>query len=296
MNAPSDSIRAYPDEAGSDTVRRTLRTILGVEAVDFVGHMNAAEEDTVAALGRYRAVIDALITGRGGRVFTTAPQSVLAEFESPVEAVRCALDIQEGVAGLGREGRDARALQFRIGVHTGDVLRTGDNLLGDAVNVAARLEGIAEPGSIFISREVKTLVEAKLTVQFRFQGNKLLKNIPRPVATYEIGAVPITAWRLAWKRGRRVRRAFILGSGLVILACGLAYFAYDSARRLRTGVAVQNTATAIILDRDPAPGTLAFGKTVLVDDGSCSGRQVKELTGGNNNRNIPRSSRCIDRP
>jgi class 3 adenylate cyclase len=296
VSVPTDDTRVHHEDAGSAPVRRTLRTILGVEAVDYAGHVNAAEEVTVAALGRYRAVIDALVVARGGRIFTTAPQSVLAEFESPVEAVRCALDIQEGIAGLHRQGQDPRPLQFRVGVHTGDVLRTGDNLLGDAVNVAARLEGIADPGSIYISQEVKNLVEAKLTVQFRFQGNKLLKNIPRPVATYEISATPIAAWRLAWKRSRRVRRTLILGLSLAALACGLAYLAYDSAQRLRTGVALQNTAAATILDKDPAPGTLAYGKTVLVDDGSCSGGQIKEVTGGNNNRNIPRSSHCVDRP
>ncbi|MDP4026368.1 adenylate/guanylate cyclase domain-containing protein [Methylobacterium sp. NEAU 140] len=294
MSIPTDDNRAHHEDAGTSPVRRTLRTILGVEAVDYASHVNAAEEDTVAALGRYRAVIDALVVARGGRIFTTAPQSVLAEFESPVEAVRCALDIQEGVAGLQRQGRDPRPLQFRVGVHTGDVLRTGDNLLGDAVNVAARLEGIADPDSIYISQEVKNLVEAKLTVQFRFQGNKLLKNIPRPVATYEISAVPLAAWRLAWKRIRRARRTLRLGLCCAALACGLAYVAYDSAQRLRRGVALQDTAT--ILDKDPAPGTLAYGKTVLVDDGSCSSGQIKEVTGGNNNRNIPRSSRCIDRP
>jgi class 3 adenylate cyclase len=283
-------------ESEFQTVKRTLRTILAVEVVDFTSHMNAAEEDTVVALARHRTAIDSLIASRGGRVFTTAPNNVLAEFESPVEAARCALEIQESVGSLHYAAEARRPLRFRIGIHTGDVLRTGDNLLGDAVNIAARLEGIAEPDSIFISREVKEFIEAKLTVQFRFQGNKALKNIPRPVAAYEISAMPITGWRLIGRQVRRFHRKLLVALSLAIVLCGLAYLAYDSTQRIRSGVSAQITPETGILDKDPAPGTLAYGKKVLVNDGSCPTGQIKEVTGGNNNINIPRSNRCIDRP
>ena len=282
-----------------DHPTRTLRTILAVEVADYVRQMREAEEDTAAALAHHRGVIGDLVAARGGRIFTTADNNVLAEFESPVEAVRCALEIQEGVAVHHLTAPALRPLRFRVGVHTGDVLRTGDNLLGDAVNVAARLESIAEPGSIFISREVKDFIEPKLSVRFRFRGNEALKNIARPVATYEITTTPEPAWQVALKGLRRRRRLLALVAGLAVLLCGVGWLAYDSASRLRAGIAVPDTPArpgATILSQQPRSGSLAYGQKVLVDDGRCPAGEVNEVTGGSTNLNVARGFRCVIRP
>ncbi len=102
----------------------------------------------MAAVGEYRDIIDALITRHEGRVFSTGGDSVLAEFGSAVEAVRCAISCQEEIAGRNAELIDNRKLMFRIGINVGDVMVRDGDLFGDGVNVAARLEGLAQPGGI----------------------------------------------------------------------------------------------------------------------------------------------------
>src|SRR5215471_14059290 len=114
--------------------------------------MGGDEVGTLRTLNRYRAIIDPLIASHRGRIFNTAGDSVLADFASAVDAVQCAVAVQEAIAKANADRPAGEQMRFRIGIHVGDIMVQGDNLFGDAVNAAARLEALAEPGGICISR------------------------------------------------------------------------------------------------------------------------------------------------
>lgn len=152
---------------------RRLATILAADAVGFSARMENDEEHTFALLKSLRHKIDAEIERHNGRIFASAGDSVVAEFTSPVEAVRCALCIQSTL--------NSAELPFRIGLHIGDVLVDGENLMGDGVNVAARLEQMAPPGGICISRPLADLVANKVDAQFADVGEHRLKNIRKKI-------------------------------------------------------------------------------------------------------------------
>ena len=137
-------------------------------------------------LRQYLEIIHGLVARHDGRVFNTAGDAVLAEFDSPVEALRCAISIQEELGVRNGEVPEERRMAFRIGVNVGDVIVQGENLFGDAVNVAARLETVAEPGAICISGSTYEHVKNKLSVGFRDEGKQSVKNIPYPVPAYSI--------------------------------------------------------------------------------------------------------------
>ncbi len=124
--------------------------------------MSEDEEATADTLGVCRTVFDRLVGGHDGRIFNTAGDSIVAEFSSPVEAVRCASEIQAEIGANNGGLAEARRMEFRIGIHLGDVLVDGGNLLGDGINVAARLESLAAPGGIALSAAVHEHVEGKI--------------------------------------------------------------------------------------------------------------------------------------
>ena len=144
------------------------------------------EEETLRRLASYRQVTDDFIAKGGGRIFNTAGDAVLAEFPSAVEAVRCAIDIQESLRTRNMAYPPSRQMAFRIGITIGDVVERDGDLLGDGVNIAARLEGLAEVGGICISRAVHEQVANKLSVQFADIGAQEVKNIPTPVHAYMV--------------------------------------------------------------------------------------------------------------
>ena len=129
-----------------DRVQRKLTTILAADVEGYTRLMRADEEATLKTLGEYRETIDALVARHDGRVFSTGGDSVLAEFGSAVEAVRCAISWQEEMASRNADLADDRKLMFRIGINVGDVMIRDDDLFGDGVNVAARLERLVPAG------------------------------------------------------------------------------------------------------------------------------------------------------
>ncbi len=167
-------------------ITRKLAVILVADAVGYTRLMREAEEPTLQTLTEYRTIIDGLIVRHDGRVFGTGGDSVLAEFGSAVEAVRCALSIQEELAVRNAELSDDRKLRFRIGINVGDVMAKGDDLFGDAVNVAVRLEGLAEPGGICVSASVFEQVKHKLSLSFEDIGPQAVKNVAEPVPAFRI--------------------------------------------------------------------------------------------------------------
>ena len=165
------------------------RKIAAIFAADIAGYSRLVaedEEETLRRLASYRQVTDDFIAKGGGRIFNTAGDAVLAEFPSAVEAVRCAIDIQESLRTRNMAYPASRQMSFRIGITIGDVVERDGDLLGDGVNLAARLEGLAEVGGICISRAVHEQVANKLSVQFADIGEQEVKNIPTPVHAYMV--------------------------------------------------------------------------------------------------------------
>jgi class 3 adenylate cyclase len=176
------------------SARRKLTTILAADVVGYSQMMATDEEATLRTLRTFRSVTDGLVEKHGGRVFSTAGDAFLAEFGSAVEAVRCAISIQEDLAVRNLEHRDAQQIWFRIGINVGDVMIEGEDLFGDGVNVAARLEGLAEKGGICISGSTFDQVKSKLSIAFEEIGAQRVKNIPEPIPTFRIvpGNVALT--------------------------------------------------------------------------------------------------------
>ncbi len=172
--------------------RRRLATILAADVVGYSRLMAEDEEATLRTLHAHREVIDRLIARHDGRIFNTGGDSVLAEFGSAVEAVRCAIAVQDELRLRNAELVEARRLLLRIGINIGDVFVEGDDLLGDGVNVAARLEGLAQPGGVCISGSTFEQVKNKLSVGFQDLGPQQVKNIPEPVAAFSITSAPVT--------------------------------------------------------------------------------------------------------
>ncbi len=170
----------------SSPVKRKLAAILSADAFEYSRMMAADEEGTAKILAAHRAVIDGIIEFHEGRIVNTAGDSVLAEFASPIESVRCAVEIQEALKTRNDALPEAQRMHFRIGVNLGDVMIKGEDLLGDGVNVAARLQGLAEPGNIYLSSSVYDQIAGKLDLGFVDLGEKSLKNIDRPIRAYRV--------------------------------------------------------------------------------------------------------------
>jgi class 3 adenylate cyclase len=217
----------------SDTINRKLTTILEADVVGFSRLMAVDEEATFGMLQTYRGFIDSQIVKHGGRVFNTAGDAVLAEFGSAVEAVRCAISIQEDLRVRNSELPEERQMWFRIGINVGDVMIEKGDLFGEGVNVAARLESLAEKGGICISGSTFDLVKNKLSIAFKNIGPQNVKNIPYPVPAFQLvpGQVSIkvedtAAGPRGWKAfatGNRLWLA-IAGAGAVAVLVVGAYF------------------------------------------------------------------------
>jgi adenylate cyclase len=174
----------------AERVERRLAAILAADVAGYSRLMGADEVGTAQALREHREAADPLIAQHGGRIVKTTGDGVLIEFGSVVGAVECALGLQrlaeERNAGTPAE----RHIEWRIGIHIGDVLIEGEDILGDGVNIAARLEGIAEPGGICISEDAFRQVRGKVEVEFADLGEQSLKNIARPLRVYSVGSAP----------------------------------------------------------------------------------------------------------
>jgi class 3 adenylate cyclase len=167
-------------------IKRKLSAILSADVVGYSRLMGEDEEGTMRRLAELRGITDSVIELHDGRVFNTAGDAVLAEFASPVEAVRTAIEIQNAVQTHNKDVPADKQMLFRIGVNLGDVMIKDGDLLGDGVNVAARLQSIAPPGGICISGSVHDQIEGKLDLSFAAMGEQNLKNISRAVRAFEL--------------------------------------------------------------------------------------------------------------
>jgi TolB-like protein/class 3 adenylate cyclase len=176
-------------------VERRLAAIFAPDVAGYSRLMSQDEAATLRALAAAREVMDGLIRNHGGRIANTAGDSVLAEFPSAVDAVQCAVAVQEKLVESSAGLPEDRRLQFRIGIHVGDVVVRGGDLLGEGVNVAARLEGLAEPGGIAISGAAHGYVRKALPLTYTDLGEQHVKNIDEPVRAYSVGLAVATAPR-----------------------------------------------------------------------------------------------------
>lgn len=165
-------------------MKRKIAAILVAHIAEYGRLVADDEEETLRRMASCRSATDDFIAIAGGRIFNAPGDAVLAEFPSAVEAVRCAIDIQESMRTRNLAYPDSRQMFYRIGIGIGDVVVREGDLLGDGVNIAARLEGLAEVGGICISRAVHEQVEGKLSVRFIDIGARNVKNIPAPVHAY----------------------------------------------------------------------------------------------------------------
>src|ERR1044071_8028546 len=178
---------------GEERVERRLAAILAADVAGYSRLMGVDEEGTLADLkGHRRAVLDPKITEHRGRIVKTTGDGFLIEFASVVDAVRCAVDIQRQMAERNIVVPAERRVEFRIGLNVGDIIIDDKDIYGDGVNIAARLEALAEPGGICVSRVVRDQVRDKLAFTFDDKGEQQVKNIARPVRAYVVrsGAPP----------------------------------------------------------------------------------------------------------
>src|SRR5207237_6801744 len=171
---------------GGRSIERRLAAILSADVEGYSRLMGDDEVATVRAITEYRAVIASTVTGHGVGVVDAPGDNVLAEFSSVVDAVQCAVDIQRQLEARNAELPPSRRMRFRIGINLGDVIIEGERLYGDGVNIAARLESLAEPGGICISGTVYEHVENKLALTYEYLGEQTDKNIAKPVRVWRV--------------------------------------------------------------------------------------------------------------
>ena len=239
------------------TAARRLAAIMAIDVVGYSRLMGEDEAGTARAVREHREAARPIIAGLGGRIVKTMGDGLLLEFPSVVAAVECALAIQKLMVERNAQMPEAKHIVYRTGVNLGDVLIEGDDILGEGVNIAARLESICEPGGVLISGAAYDHVRGRIEVNFVDLGEKELKNIARPVRTYalQIGALPaptpaaptpaareIRRAEKASDRLRPLRRTMIVG--FVIAVAGWRFIASHPIAGVTTPAPVASTAAA----------------------------------------------------
>ena len=172
------------------TKERVHRRLAAILVADMVGYSRLIEADEAGTIARHKAyhkeLIEPEIAAHKGRIVKTTGDGLLIEFGSAVDAVECAVASQQAMAKREADVPEDRRIRYRVGINLGDIVIDGDDILGDGVNVAARLEGLAEPGGVCISGVVHQSVEGKLDLTFEDLGEQKVKNIKRPVRVYRV--------------------------------------------------------------------------------------------------------------
>jgi adenylate cyclase len=203
--------------------KRKLAAILHADVVAFSRLMGEDDTGTHQALGRLRQAVDPLIIARNGRIVGTAGDSLLADFSSVVDALNCAVEMQQAAHAINESIPPERRLELRIGVNLGDVIVDGHNLFGDGINIAARLQTLAKPGTICISQTVYEQVKNKLNFRFHSLGSHRVKNIAEPVRAHLVEVAPTAS-----RRRRRRWPLVAAAGGTAIVAAGLSVWALNT--------------------------------------------------------------------
>ena len=246
-----------------ERVERRLAAILAADVVGYSRLMERDEQGTLDALRKAREIVAQAVASHEGRVFGGAGDSVIAEFGSAVEATQAAIAIQKELASKNPSGAAASDMRFRIGLNIGDVVVEGDDLLGDGVNVAARIEALAEPGGICLSHAVFEQVHGKIDVHFERLGQHNLKNIARRIPVYRVALDnKVRPAHVRWlAEARRRRWTFPALAALVLLVAGATLWNFSEhspTARSKLSVAVMPLST---IGSDEPTRRLADGLT-----------------------------------
>jgi TolB-like protein/class 3 adenylate cyclase len=196
------------DSVNMEEFKRKLTAILSADVEGYSRLMREDEEATIRTLTTYRTAMTGLIQQYRGRVVDSPGDNILAEFTSAVDAVNCAVEMQRELAERNAELPESRRMEFRIGVNVGDVVEEGERIYGDGVNIAARMEGLAEGGGICISGTAYDQVKHKLGLEYEYLGEQEVKNIAEPVPAYRVLSFPGAAAHRVVKAKRAVRKTW----------------------------------------------------------------------------------------
>ena len=202
-----------------ESFKRKLTAILSADVEGYSRLMGDDEEATVRTLTAYREVMTTLIRQHNGKVLDSPGDNLLAEFVSVVDAVQCAVAVQKEINARNTELPENRKMQFRIGINLGDVIQEEERIYGDGVNIAARLEGLSEPGGICISKTAFVHIESKLPYGYEFLGDQTVKNIAKPVGAYRVLMDPriTVADEPKKEKPAPMRRKAILAGGVALV-------------------------------------------------------------------------------
>ena len=222
------------DTPSAQFLERKLSTILSADVAEFSRLMGEDEEQTLRVFRGHKKVFESVVAMHNGRIFNTAGDAILAEFPSAVEAVRCATDIQAALRTRNDQLPPNRQVRFRIGINLGDILIQGQDLMGDGVNVAARLQTAAEPGGVCISGTVHDQIRNKLSMSFQSLGEMSFKNIAQPVRTFSItdaeGTGPLPSKQPAVVAGGKMKWV-AAGVALAVVLAGGGFWAYTARQQ-----------------------------------------------------------------
>ena len=206
-----------------ERANRKMSAILSADVKGYSRLMSADEEGTVKALNDCRKIIARCVDDHRGRVVDSPGDNVLAEFVSTVEAVKCAVKIQEDLKVRNADLPESERMEFRIGVNLGDVIEEDDRIYGDGVNIAARLEGLSEAGGICLSGTAFDQVKGKLSLGYQFVGKQTVKNIPDPIRAYKVLMAPEDAGKIIGEAKPNKWR-WVLAAAAMLTAIVVAFF------------------------------------------------------------------------
>ena len=247
-------------------IQRKLAAILAADVAGYSRLMGADEEGTLAGLKAHRrTLVDPKIREHRGKIIKTTGDGMLVEFASAVDAVRCAVEVQRGMADRNAGVPQAKRIEFRIGINLGDIIHDDNDIFGDGVNVAARLEALAEPGGICVSQGVRDPVRDKLGFTFEDMGEQTVKNIARPIPTFRVrfeGAEPPDRAAAAFRRPRHRNVVTASGIGLAAVCAvaiiALAFWPHHAPLPIPAQPAVATQTAPLPLPDKPSMAVLPF--------------------------------------
>jgi adenylate cyclase len=244
-------------------VKRKLTAILSADVKDYSRLMGEDEVSTVRTLEDYRETMSTLIEQHRGRVVDSPGDNLMAEFASVVDAVQCAVEIQQALRAKNAELPENRRMRFRIGINLGDVIEEGDRIYGDGVNIAARIEGLAEPGGICISGNAYEQIENKLPLGYEYLGEHFVKNIAKPIRVYRVPMEPegvAEATRRKKRAGLKMWNwAAFAGAAVLLFGAGaiVAWYYFLTPSTSPTGIPFEQT-RSVKLPEKPSIAVLPF--------------------------------------
>jgi adenylate cyclase len=243
-----------------EAFKRKLTSIFSADAVGYSRLMGEDESATVRTITSYRNVISTLIKQHNGTVIDSPGDNLLAEFVSVVDAVQCSVAVQKEIKARNDELPENRKMQFRIGINLGDVIQEEERIYGDGVNIAARLEGLAEPGGICVSKTAFDHIESKLPYGYDFIGTQTVKNIAKPVGAYRILMDPrvTVSGKPVDKKTAAIRRTPILVGAVAIIVLAVAVGIWQFYNRRPTVEPASKEKMAFPLPEKPSIAVLPF--------------------------------------